>query len=107
MYKYNIRENTLAQKNYSDNISDEEKTDRLTSVIDLQRSITKENKINRINDQFEVISESFSKKKVYEILGLTKEDLMIIYKGDESYFSGINKIKAVRLEGNTLYGEKI
>ncbi len=107
MYKYNIRENTLAQKNYSDNISDKEKTDRLTGIIALQRSITKENKMNRINDQFEVISESFSKKKLNEILGLTKEDLMIIYKGDESCFSGINKIKAVRLEGNTLYGEKI
>ncbi|MBN2544659.1 MAG: tRNA (N6-isopentenyl adenosine(37)-C2)-methylthiotransferase MiaB [Spirochaetes bacterium] len=107
MYKYNIRENTFAQNNYIDDIPEEEKTDRLTQIIDLQRSITRENKINRINDQFEVISECFSKKSENEILGLTKEDLMIIYNGDNSCFLSINKIKAVRLEGNTLYGEKI
>ena len=107
MYKYNSRENTFADKEYKDDITNEEKTRRLSFIIDLQRKITRKKKISRLNDTFEVISEKWSKKSNDAILGLTKEDLMIIFKGNKSDFNDIINVKATRLEGNTLYGEKI
>lgn len=107
MYKYNIREGTVAQKNITDDIPEEIKGARLSQIIEIQRDITRQKKEKRVSQTFETIVENWSKKADSEILGLTKEDLMIIYKGDEKDFSKINKVKAIKLEGNTLYGEKI
>ncbi len=107
MYKYNVRESTLAENKFSDNISDEIKTKRLMEIIKIQKDIGKTKKKRRIGSVFNVIAEKWSKKSDNEILGLTKEDLMIIFKGDINDFRGIIDIKAVNLRGNTLFGEKI
>jgi tRNA-2-methylthio-N6-dimethylallyladenosine synthase len=107
MYKYNTRSGTKAYEKYKDDVSDEEKKRRLAEIIDLQRKISYKNKENRINDEFEVISERWSKNSKKEILGLTKEDLMIIYNDDKYDFDKIIKVKAKKLEGGTLFGEKI
>jgi tRNA-2-methylthio-N6-dimethylallyladenosine synthase len=106
MYRYNIRENTVAAKDLADDVPDKVKSERLTALIDLQREITGKRKLSRVGDDLEVIADRWSKRSKKEILGLTKEDLMIIFKGDENDFNDIIKLKAVRLEGNTLYGER-
>jgi tRNA-2-methylthio-N6-dimethylallyladenosine synthase len=107
MYKYNIREGTLAYKNMPDTVSADEKTKRLSLIIELQKKITRKNKLKRINNIFEVISDKWSKKSNNEILGLTKEDLMIVFKGKQENFNDIIKVKATALRGNTLFGEII
>ena len=63
MYKYNIRENTMAFNNFKDDVSDEEKNRRLSSIIELQKSITRKRKESRVGDILEVIPESRSKKR--------------------------------------------
>ena len=107
MYKYNSRKGTSAFNELKDNIPAEEKRKRLSTIIDLQRNISRKKKLNRINTDFEVIAEKWSKRSDNEILGLTKEDLMIIFKGDFNDFRDIIRINAVGLRGNTLFGEKI
>ncbi len=107
MYKYNSRKGTLACEKYKDDISNEEKTRRLNLIIDLQRKIGKKKKLNRIGDNFEVIAEKWSKKSNKEILGLTKEDLMIVFNGNKDDFNNIVNVKATGLKGNTLSGKKI
>lgn len=111
MYKYNIRENTLSSKELSDDISEEEKLERLQTLIELQQIIRKERKEERIGDIFDVIPEKISKndKKAgvntdCEILGLSKEDIMIIYKTNSPGNKDIIKVKATKLMGNTLFG---
>jgi len=107
MYKYNSRENTFADIKYKDNIDDNEKTRRLIMIIDLQREISRKRKNERIGDTFEVIAEKWSKKSDNEILGLTKEDLMIIFSGNNNDFNDIIKVKALGLKGNTISGIKV
>ncbi|MCG8571311.1 MAG: tRNA (N6-isopentenyl adenosine(37)-C2)-methylthiotransferase MiaB [Spirochaetes bacterium] len=107
MYKYNVRESTLAANKYEDNVAEDIKQHRLAEVIKLQRKISLENKKERIGQTFEVISEYKSKKAENEILGLTKEDLAIVYQGNKEHFHQILNIKATKMKGNTLYGEII
>ena len=107
MYKYNSRKGTLAYEKYKDDISIEEKKRRLNIIIDLQRKIGKNKKLNRIGDNFEVIAEKWSKKSNKAILGLTKEDLMIVFNGNKDDFINIVNLKATGLKGNTLFGKKI
>lgn len=107
MYKYNSRKGTLASEKYKDDISNEEKTRRLNFIIDLQRKIGKNKRLNRIGDDFEVIAENWSKKSNKAILGLTKEEHMIVFNGTAEDFNKIVDVKATGVKGNTLYGKKI
>jgi len=107
MYKYNTRENTYSSDNFADDVSDEEKLERLQTIIDLQIEIRKKKKTSRIGDIFEVIPERKSKNNQNEILGLTKEDLMIIYNSPDFEIGKIVKLKAVKLTGNSLFGERV
>lgn len=107
MYKYNIRDFTFAASNFEDDVPEEVKLERLQKVIKLQNSIKYKRKLSRINDTFEVICERYSKKNPKEILGLTKEDLMIIFEGDRSNFERVNIVKATKIKNGTLFGEVI
>ncbi len=107
MYKYNSRKGTKAYKMFSDDVSENEKKRRLSEIIELQRKISRKKRLNRINNQYEVICERWSKRSHKEILGLTKEDLMIIFNGEKKDFNNIVKVKAIELKGNAIFGEKI
>ncbi|HOJ63625.1 MAG TPA: tRNA (N6-isopentenyl adenosine(37)-C2)-methylthiotransferase MiaB [Spirochaetota bacterium] len=104
MYKYNIRESTLAAKNFNDDVPEEVKLERLQKIIELQNSIKHKKKLTRIGDIFEVIPERYSKKNENEILGLTKEDLVILFEGTQEDFNKILKVKATKVIGGSLFG---
>lgn len=107
MYRYNIREYTDAAKNYEDDVEDKIKAERLSKIIDLQREISRKRKLSRVDDEFEVIVEKQSKNSKNEYLGLSKEDLMIVFEGNEKDKNDLIKIKATKLTGNTIFGKKI
>ena len=107
MYKYNSRKSTFAYDNYKDEISAIEKRERLSGIIDLQRDISRKKRLLRIGTEFEAIAEKWSKKGRGKILALTKEDIMMVFNGEEKDFKGVFKLKVTALKGNTLFGEKI
>lgn len=107
MYKYNIREGTIAAKKYDDSVNSDVKTRRLTDIINLQHKITQENRQKRIGSTTEVIVESKSKKNQNEVLGLTKNDLMIIFDPKSDDYNKIFKVKITKLKKTTLFGELI
>ena len=93
MYKYNVRENTLAAKKLNDDVSEEEKLARLDTIIKLQKNIQRDNKKKRVGSVVEVIAEKFSKKDKEQILANSQEDLMVLFKGDEKDFDDILNLK--------------
>ena len=107
IYKYNIRENTLASKEFTDDVSEEIKLKRLSEVIDLQRGIQRKNKLKRIGTVLEVIPDKFSKKDNKKILANSQEDIMVLYDGEKSDFNNIINVKITKLEGSSLFGDKI
>jgi tRNA-2-methylthio-N6-dimethylallyladenosine synthase len=107
MYRYNVREGTAAADTMVDDVPDQEKGRRLSMIIDLQRAITRSKRESRTGQVYKVLPEKWSKKDPTKILGLTSEDLMIIFDGVESDFNTIVEVKAVSLDGNTLHGVKL
>lgn len=107
MYKYNSRKGTKAYDNFIDEVSAIEKRERLTKVIELQHSISNKKRLLRIGNKFEAIAEKWSKKDKGEILALSKDDIMLIFNGSEKDFKGVFNLRATKLKGNTLLGEKI
>lgn len=106
LYKYNIRENTIASNDCTDEVPDEIKQERLAKIIELQREITLKKRQQRIGSTLEVISERWSKNNKNEILGLSKEELTVVYQGSNDDFEKILNVKAVKMRGNTIYCEK-
>lgn len=107
MYKYNERDNTVAHKEWADDIPDNIKHERLSSIIDLQRSINHENREKRVGKVFDVIPDKFSADGSGRILGVTKEEIMMLYQGDKDDFGKIVKVKATGVTGSSMQGVKI
>ena len=107
MYKYNIREGTYASDNMEDDVPEQLKLDRLDQIIRLQKAISTERKERRIGKKYRVIADKMSKKSSTELLGISSEDLMILFSGDKDDFNGVINLKCTGIKGNTLFGEKI
>jgi len=116
MYKYNERENTFATNNLVDDVDEEIKLSRLSTLIDIQRKISCEKKRELIGKKLEILPERDNKKGKGEILGVSKEDFIVVYNNDvldnnildKSIFdNNIINVKIKDINGNTLIGEKI
>lgn len=107
IYKYNERDNTLAHKSMSDDVSNEVKTDRISRLIDLQRKIAVQKRNKMKGRIFELIPERFSDDGTNRLIGISKEELIFVFDGDKDDFGKIVTVEAVGVSGSTLVGRKI
>ena len=77
-YKYNPREGTAAAS-YADQVSEADKTRRLSRLIDLQRKITEDKRRERIGKTVSVLVEGLSRKSADELLGRTERNEMVVF----------------------------
>lgn len=106
MFKYSPREGTKAYK-MADDISEEIKIRRLNEIIELQSQISKENNIAEVGKTYEVLVEKPSKKKLYEWMGRTKLNKVVIFdNASEKYKPGdLVSIRITRSNSATLMGD--
>ena len=62
MFKYSVRPNTYAARNYEDDVDEETKKRRLSEVIEVQQKLSLESNQKDIGKIFEVLVEGISKK---------------------------------------------
>ena len=105
-YFYNPREGTKAFDR-EDSLPEELKKKRLTEIIELQRSITKEVFEKRIGSTVEVIVESISKKSDKEVLGKTERNENVLFEGDADMIGQFKTIKITSLKSQTFFGEEV
>jgi tRNA A37 methylthiotransferase MiaB len=60
-----------------------------------------------VGKTYDVIADKISRKSSEEILGVSSEDLMILFDGEKKDFGKILSVKCTGLKGNTLFGEII
>lgn len=79
MFCYSERPGTLAQRHYPDDIPYEQKTRRLSELIDLQNSLSLQSNRRDIGCEFEVLVEGPSKKDEAELCGRTGTNKMCVW----------------------------
>ncbi len=107
MYKYNERDNTLAHKEWVDDVPDKEKVARLTKLIDIQRVINHSRREERVGKIYEVIPERLSQDGSGKVLGVAREEFMVLYDGSEDDFGKIVNVKTTAANGSSLVGVKV
>ncbi|MDY7029585.1 MAG: tRNA (N6-isopentenyl adenosine(37)-C2)-methylthiotransferase MiaB, partial [Spirochaetota bacterium] len=81
MYYYNVREGTPAAE-FEGQLPKQTKLDRLAAVIETQRVISREKRLERVGTVERVLAESASRKNAQELLGRTERDQMVVFPGD-------------------------
>jgi tRNA-2-methylthio-N6-dimethylallyladenosine synthase len=79
MFKYSERPDTFAALKYSDNVSEECKTRRLTEIIELQTRLSLESKERDVGQTFEVLVEGRSKKSEEHLFGRTSQNKVVVF----------------------------
>jgi tRNA-2-methylthio-N6-dimethylallyladenosine synthase len=104
IYEYSPRKNTLAYKLYEDNVSTTLKDQRLKKLMAIYNKILKEKLNKLVNTTQEILVERFNKDNTF-LKGRTQRNEKVIFKGDKSHISTIQKIKIQSTNHQTLIGE--
>jgi tRNA-2-methylthio-N6-dimethylallyladenosine synthase len=104
-FKYSPRPNTLALKRMADDVSEDEKTRRIVELQALQKRIQGEIYEASIGRIEEVLIDSRSRRRDWELSGRTSGNTVVNLSGDPEW---IGRMIAVRITGanpNSLRGE--
>lgn len=83
MFKYSERPGTKAARTMTDDIPEQEKTRRLTEIINLQNSLSLESNRRDIGKSFEVLVEGVSKRSSEQLFGRTQQNKVVVFpRGD-------------------------
>lgn len=102
-YFYNPRVGTKAAE-MPDQLSEEVKKERLQRIIDIQRTLSLQQRKQFLNRTVNVLAESVSKKNTDEILGRTEQNNMVVFPGNKNQIGKFVSVKLLSLEGTTYKG---
>jgi tRNA-2-methylthio-N6-dimethylallyladenosine synthase len=103
-FKYSPRKFTAALKMSSEEISEEEKSNRLTRLQELQREIQFKLNHQLIGTTQEVLVETHSRKHDVELSGRTMCNRVVNFKGTESWIGSFQTVQIETASANSLYG---
>ncbi len=88
MFKFSMRPNTYAARHMTDDVSEEEKTRRLTEIINLQNELSIASNRRDIGKEFEVLIEGHSKRSDKQFCGRTSQNKMVVFDAAEGLKAG-------------------
>ncbi len=105
MFKYSSRPGTKASQ-YSDQISEENKQNRLEQLINIQKEITLLRNQKYIGKTIDVLIEKDSKRSKMQWSGRTEGNMWVVFdKNNYSSIKDIVKVKINSTHGVTLFGD--
>ena len=105
-FKYSPREGTKAAE-FSDQIPEEIRLERLQQLIELQQNITTKKYRDQIGKSKEIYVERISKKNPNELSGKSRDFKITVFRGDKSLIGKFVKVRIIDAVGWTLKGELI
>jgi tRNA-2-methylthio-N6-dimethylallyladenosine synthase len=106
-FKYSPRPNTLALKRHPDEVSEEEKTRRIVSLQALQREIQLELHEAAVGSRFDVLVDSISRRRDWELSGRTFGNTVVNFPGPRQWLGRTMPIRIVRAGAFSLAGEPV
>jgi len=79
MFKYSVREGTMAAKKFADDVPEEVKTRRLEEIIDLQQKLSHKSNLRDVGKTFKVLIENTSKRSTEQLCGRNSQNKMLIF----------------------------
>ena len=108
MFKFSMRPGTYAFRHMTDDVSEEEKTRRLTEIINLQNELSIEGNRKDVGKTFEVLVEGHSKRSDKQLCGRTSQNKMVIFDAAEGLGAGdYVMVKINDCSSATLFGELV
>jgi tRNA-2-methylthio-N6-dimethylallyladenosine synthase len=104
-FKYSERPYTLAEKRLADDVPEEEKTRRLTELQGLQRDIQARIHQDMVGRAYEVLVDSQSRRRSFEISGRTTGNVVVNFPGSAEWLGSMKTVRVVRAGPNSVWGE--
>ena len=79
MFKYSVREGTMAAKKFEDDVPDEVKSRRLEEIIALQQELSYQSNLKDVGKSFEILVEGVSKRSDKQLFGRNSQNKVIIF----------------------------
>lgn len=104
-FKYSVRPGTAAAAELNDNVSSEEKIERLKQLQILQKKISLENNQDRIGKIYEVLVDGISPKNPFQVHGRTSHNAIVNFLGEQGLIGKTLRVRITRANQNSLTGE--
>jgi tRNA-2-methylthio-N6-dimethylallyladenosine synthase len=106
MFKYSERKQTIASRKYPDDISEDEKTSRITRIVEMQRKHSLERNKGHLEQTFKVLVEGNSKKPGQQ-MGRNDGNKIVVFPDMKAPVGSFVNVKINEVTTNTLIGEVV
>jgi tRNA-2-methylthio-N6-dimethylallyladenosine synthase len=106
-FKYSPRPNTLAAKRMADDVPEEEKTRRIVALQQMQRRIQLALHESSVGDTVDVLVDSVSRRRTWELSGRTSGNTVVNFAGDASLVGRLVPITIRRAGAHSVWGELV
>ncbi len=107
MFKYSERPNTLAERKMNDDVSEEDKSRRLSEIIEKQNQHSLERNQAFVGGTYEVLVEKTSKRSENDLAGRTSQNTVVVFPKSKYKVGDYVKVKINDCTGGTLLGNAV
>jgi tRNA-2-methylthio-N6-dimethylallyladenosine synthase len=104
-FKYSPRPNTLAEKRMADDVSEDEKTQRIVALQALQRSIQSELHEQLVGRSLEVLVDAASRRRETELSGRTSQNVVVNLPGPAEWIGRTLLVRIERAGPHSVWGQ--
>ncbi|MFH1893147.1 MAG: tRNA (N6-isopentenyl adenosine(37)-C2)-methylthiotransferase MiaB [Candidatus Zixiibacteriota bacterium] len=106
MFKYSERKDTVAERKFPDDVSEEDKTSRITRLVDVQRRISLTINAVELGKTFEILVEGRAKKPD-QLLGRNDGNKIVVFPDNGAKPGDFVNVRVYEATPNTLIGEVV
>ena len=107
MFKYSERPKTMAERKFEDNVSEEEKSTRLSEIIALQQKHSLKKNQEHLNKVHCVLVEGVSKKSEDHLYGRNTQNAVVVFPKGKHQAGDYVDVFVTKCTSATLLGESI
>jgi len=106
MFKYSQRRHTIASRKYPDDVTEEEKTSRITRLVERQRKINLKRNQLHLGEVFKVLVEGKGKKPG-QLLGRNDGNKIVVFADSGAHNGDFVNVRIDEVTANTLIGRVV